>query len=153
MTAEEWAVTEVGNALTSATDSGGTLSVGELRETVGIGHDDLMDVLGTLREAGLAEEVTPGEWRQPDGEARAGESTEVTGEGATDAARAVLDRLDGKRERGQPAVEAPARLGAEVVLTAAVAQALGAEALGTLVMAGLGEASEAERAFVLRIEP
>lgn len=164
MTAEPWALGEVGNALDKARDQGETRDVTALREECGVGHDDLSDVLNALREQGLAVEAAPGEWRRPfDGETDVGAGAEDAGPGAAEAA---LDRFDGRGEEDEPSAPAsPGRRAhptaaaavaageGEVRMTMAVAGALKPETMGELVAAGMEEAKEAGRAFVLRVEP
>jgi hypothetical protein len=158
MTAEAWAIEEVRTKLTLASDQGETMGIGELREEVGIGHDDLMSVLDSLRESGDAVEHTPGEWRTPYDDEREDTGSDEAGEAA---ARAALDRRDGRAEEdekpGARAAPAPQtgtlEGGGGVVLTMAVASALDAETIGKLVEAGITEAKADDRAFVLRVEP
>lgn len=126
------------------------LSMGELRELTGLGHEDLTAVLDELREAGAAVEAAPGEWRGPY-EDEAGEA----------AARAAMDRRDGRDEEldeEDPGPspfreERPSEEASEVVLTTLIASALDSETIGKLVQAGINEASSERRAFVLRVLP
>jgi hypothetical protein len=147
MTAEAWALGEVRTILARVGDENSTATIETLREEVGIGHDDLSEVLQALRERGQAVEDSPGEWRRPfDGEL----------DGAPDGEREMTedDASEGpapkRRDRAAPAVAAG---DGEVVLTMAVAGALDAETIGKLVEAGIGEAKADGRAFVLRVSP
>lgn len=166
MTAEVWALDDVRQRLIAAGEQGEMLTVAALREAIGIGHDDLTDVLNTLREAGDAVEGAPNEWRAPyddelesraGGEAAADDGSEEDADDERGAA-ALREHDERARRRGQPLVAPIAASGAapttgEVVLTMAVAKALDPETIGKLVEAGINESSEADRAFVLRVEP
>lgn len=173
MTAEAWALDDVKNRLIVASEAGEMLSVAALRDEIGIGHDDLTSVLDALRESGDAVEGAPNEWRAPyDDERDAAPATESAAEQgdeddeAAAAARRALDRRDRPaRERAAPtAREAIGALAEDspftggvtkggVVLTQKVAGALSSETIGELVKAGISEAEEDQRAFVLRVEP
>lgn len=152
MTAEPWALSEVGNALDRARDDGEPATTGALREQVGIGHEDLQDVLSALRERGEAVEAAPGEWRRP-----------FEDEQATQRA-AATEAADGEEDGGvdEPSTAAPARgarRGAvmvatedgQVVLTAKVLAALDAETIGKIVQAGVEDAGE--DVFTLTVRP
>jgi biotin operon repressor len=157
---ERWMTDGVRAQLVAAAQINDTISVDRLREEVGIGHADLSATLDLLREEGAAVEEAPGEWT-----ARQAERSRVDDD--VDArAQELLDRFDGKTpgemspaELEEPARAAPARGvrvrpdAGEVVLTMAVASALDAETIGKLVEAGIAEAKEAHREFVLRVMP
>lgn len=154
--------------LDRARGAGEMVSFEELRTETGVGHDDMTDVLNVLRERGDAIEGAPGEWRRPfDDEledlqassASAGEGEEepVVGAASERSSEDDLSEFEGRlRERRGRAVlgeAVSARLtdDGEVRLTVGVAVALGPEALGKLVEAGIAEAKAAERPFVLRV--
>lgn len=146
MSAEAWALGEVKTAVHKASDENRNATAEELRAEVGIGHDDLAEVLSTLRERGEVVEDAPGEWRRPYDDER------TAPDRSDDAAEDVS-------EGGAPAPgRAPARVAEEqptsiVTLTMAVAAALDAETMGKLVEAGIAEANDERREFVLRIVP
>lgn len=161
MTVESWARDEVGTLLDRARDAGEAMGIGAIREEVGIGHGDLEEVLNELREAGEAVEATPGEWRRPfddevPGAAEPGELLHVH-ESSEETLAEAEERAGGRpapapASRPSPAASVAADVG-EVRLTMAVASALEAETIGKLVEAGIAEAKEQARAFVLRVEP
>src|SRR4051794_163115 len=74
MAADPGLMTEVETELARARDMSETRSVGELREAVGAGHDDLLEVLEELRVGGKISEVAPGESLPFDSNAAARES-------------------------------------------------------------------------------
>lgn len=153
-------VRELERVLAEAGELGQARTVTELREEVGVGHDDLTAALDVLREHGKAQEVAPGEWSGPDGgEEMPGEPeplrVSVPDDGAA-AAWEALRRLDGANTH-EVAEPGPAHAGfalggANVRLTRAIADELDAAALGQIVKAGLkGVAAKAE--FVLEVLP
>lgn len=154
MTAEAWAMEDVKHKLVVAGEQGEMLPFDALRSEVGIGHEDLTDVLDALREAGDAVEGAPGEWRPPyddEREARSASApaSEAEEEGAGDGPPPA--RRARRRQHDSDAV-----LNGEpggVVLTMAVASALDAETIGKLVEAGIAEAKQNDQPFVLRVEP
>jgi len=154
MTAEAWAMGEVKNKLVVAGEQGEMLSFDALRSEVGIGHEDLTDVLDALREAGDAVEGAPGEWRAPyedEREARsAGAPASEADEDADDA-----EPPPARRARRRPHDSDVVMNGEPggVVLTMAVASALDAETIGKLVEAGIAEAKQNGQPFILRVEP
>lgn len=154
--------------LVERTEQGEPITEAELREELGIGHDDLTGVLTVLRERGDATNVAPAEWRAP-------YESEREEAAADDAATAALDHFDGKNgpaeeedgapasSRGEEPIERtppPARDGRVIVaeagnvtLTAKVLAAMDAETIGKLVKAGVEEASDASLPFIFRVEP
>jgi hypothetical protein len=112
---------EVRDELRRISDRGELASRQMLREAVGIGARDLEEALTELREAGEATEAEP-------------EQRETT---LGRAVRAVEQRRAGEVKR--------------VTLTLAVAQAVGKEGLGNLVLAGIEEAEAAGVGFVLEV--
>ena len=162
MTAEAWALEEVSNVLRRLREQGeGVVTAERIRGEVGIGHEDLTDVLAELRERGEISEEAPGEW------AVAGEDDGEVGVSLSDAeanARAAMDRMDGK-DRRRPAASGDSATppfagvprsgtvaGATTRLTVGVADALDAETLGSLVKAGIEEAKQAGVAYSLLVD-
>lgn len=150
MTAEAWAVAEVGTILDRKRDQGEMASFAELREETGVGHDDLKDVLDTLRESGQMVEAAPGEFRRPFDDEVAGGAAESRPAPEPDEEPLAEEAPRLGAERPRPRVTSPE---GECLLTMGVAKALGAEALGKLVAAGIEEAAEQGGAFVLRVSP
>lgn len=151
-------VRELERLLVIASDLGEARSFASLREELGIGHEDLEAALGVLREHGKAQELTPGEWSGPDGDAlepeHVAEAERVVvsvsgpdGESVEDD-RAPLGRAEVSVQTGSWAIEPTVRL------TMAIAQSLDAQALGALVKAGIDDAATREgEVFVLEVLP
>lgn len=150
MTAEPWALSDVEDALDRARDEGGGATLVALREEVGIGHEDLKDVLSVLRERGEAVEAAPGEWRRPfDDEQATQRSHAVEAEDGEDGV-AVDDPAPVQRGARRGSVLVATDDG-QVVLTAKVLQALDAETIGKIVQAGVEDAGE--DVFTLTVRP
>lgn len=153
---QEWALMTIETTLVERTDSNRNVSLTELRESLGIGHEDLVATLDTLREAGKAVEESPGEWRAPYHD----ELPEGVGTSRAPAAPAEVaaeDDAAGVREpphpprRGPAAVDAPDAV--RVQLPLAVAKALDKPALGGIVDAGIAEAERDGVPFVFEVTP
>lgn len=144
MTAEapEWAVPLVESALAERIGQG-TVAEATIQEEVGIGGGDLRATLDVLREGGKAVEEAPGEWRAPyEDEERAA--------AAPPTAPSIPDDGD-EREHASPVPRRTRAAAVETKLTAGMAKALGPDALGQIVHAGIEDAGEAP--FVLMVEP
>jgi biotin operon repressor len=137
---------EVRDELRRISDRGELASRQMLREAVGIGARDLEEALTELREAGEATEAEPDGYRliaggeePPADEEEPEEEPEPEQRETTlgRAVRAVEQRRAGEVKR--------------VTLTLAVAQAVGKEGLGNLVLAGIEEADAAGVGFVLEV--
>lgn len=150
-------VRELERLLVIASDLGEARSFASLREELGIGHEDLEAALGVLREHGKAQELTPGEWSGPDGDA-------LEPEHVAEADRVVVSvpESDSESDTRAPADAAsqsppgPGVLSWEptVRLTMAIAQSLDAQALGALVKAGIDDAATRfGEVFVLEVLP
>lgn len=132
---------ELVNMLTVAADRGEPVPFAELQEALGVGHSDLEGMLDQLRIRGMASEAAPGEWT----------GAAPGGGGASESASRVEVSVPDEEELGEPVgleglhramAEAAAR--PTVRLTRAIAEALGDEALGQLVKAGLGDTPDGE---------
>lgn len=151
MGAPEFAIPIVEDALRRAADQGESMTIAALQEAAGVGREDLEATLEELTKRGEAVEEAPGEWRAPyEDERRDQRKPDERDE-------RVRAALDGPAPRAGEAVLEGARAlaggGGEVVLTSAMANALGAETLGELVKAGIAEAAEQAREFVLVVRP
>lgn len=158
MPAEAWALDAVRAEMEVAADTSETRSVAGLRETHGIGHDDLIAVLDQLRQEGLAIEAAPGEWRGPfmDEQADASPARTAARREPREAEEPGMSLAQAERQAGALAVmERREPVGEEkrTTLSRGVAQALDAAALGALVKAGIDEAMEASVAFVFEVAP
>lgn len=154
MTVESWAVGEVQAVLNRAGDAGEGLGFEALREEVGIGHDDLEDVLNHLRERGDAVESAPGEWRSPYEDEREGAAippaAESTQEGEPPPPPA---KTPGTENVGRRAAPVPDDDESQIALTAKVLAAMDSETIGKIVEAGVAEAQADHKVFVLRVGP
>lgn len=140
---------ELERLLVVAAEEGRTLALSEMQGELGVGHDDLGEMLDALREKGTAVEAAPSEWRGPMVDEM------PPSEPAPDQERRVRVSV-GENDREQLAPRATALsvgMDATVKLTPAVAAALSAEALGEVVKAGIAEANKAGDAFVLEVGP
>lgn len=154
MGAPEFAIPIVEDALRRAADQGESMTIAALQEAAGVGREDLEATLEELTKRGEAVEEAPGEWRAPYEDERRDQRKPDEPDGRDERVRAALD---GPAPRAGEAVLEGARAlaggGGEVVLTSAMANALGAETLGELVKAGIAEAAEQAREFVLVVRP
>lgn len=146
MTAEPWLIGEVSRVIDMASDESRLVSVEEMRNEIGAGHDDLVEALDELRVRGDAVEGAPSEWRRPYDD----ESIDAVVE--TDAAvgpqgRAVVEQA--KRGAGT-AIQLEVG-GGQVVLTAKVLAALTEETIGAIVRAGVEDAGD--DVFTLTVRP
>lgn len=167
MTAEAWALTEVRAILERAGVGDEAVGVDEIRAEAGVGHDDLTDVLSTLRERGEAVEDEPGKWRTPYGApAPATDAPDVQDdvvehapEQGGEADRRVAEFMAPERQQTaraaalEPGLTRATADGSQIVLTATILGAMTAEVIGAIVHAGVAEAAETKSVFVFRVEP
>lgn len=158
MAVEQWQRSLVLNQLRRAdrdiADPGPTFA--ELRESSRLGHPDLLDVLKELKEDGTVEEDS-GHFRL----LRELGEEEVEEEEIPEELRPEEEQRGGEtaaEPEAEPETPAPRPLPAsdglpvETVLTPTMATALTDEMLGQLVKAGIADAGDRRREFVLRIE-
>lgn len=145
-------VSIVFDELKAASDVGDHRSRHQLQEACGIGSGDLDAVLDALASEGRAEEQAPDEWvipreserppverEEPDGEPEEVEEAEAEPPGP----RAPIP--------GRPRRPLPEGQDVRVQLPMGVAKTLGADALGNVVAAGIGEAEEHGSGFVFEV--
>lgn len=156
---------ELERELLMAAERGETLSIAEMQEIAGAGHDDLMAMLDTLREHGKAVEDAPGDWRGPlqdelDAIAAADRKPDPVRVSVPDhesenggGRAAELAELAGRqRIETEPAPAEWFGPDPTVRLTRSIAEALDAEALGKVVQAALQGLDDSEP-FLLEILP
>lgn len=138
---------ELERLLVIEAERGATVTEAHLREELGVGHDDLRELLSTLCEVGKAVEEAPGEWTGGDGVPAAQE-----------APRVVVKAGEPEEVDGPPAVRSSGLPGwgleppAQVRLSRGMIEALGAEALGALIKAGISDTVEGGT-FRLEVTP
>lgn len=146
---------ELARELTIAAEQGETRRFDELREQLGMGHEDLEQALGTLREHGQAVEASPGEWRGPlmdeleGGRPAGADDDERVRVSVPDASEAGEE--EEPAQAGGAALDFLAPGDATVRLNRAIADALDDESLGKIVKAGL--AGSGDEVFVLEVLP
>lgn len=156
MTAEEWALSEAA-AILGRAEGGRSVTTAALREELGLGHEDLRDVLDVLREQGGALEAAPGEWRPPYDDERPSVSSEGAGERESDGPGAEQPGAD--RSSALEPLSAPSRVlvgqAEQIRLTHSVLAAMDSETIGKIVQAGANEADSKVPPipFVLRVDP
>lgn len=141
---------ELERLLLVAQETGETMGVARLSDELGVGHNDLLEMLGTLREVGKAHEETPGEWIRgygvvPDDGAPEGGRVEVSGgdPGEVDGPPARGVEVDAVGQAfGGEFFAVPAA--AQVRLTRAMVDALEPAALGALIAAGVSGVADGE---------
>lgn len=153
MAAEPGLMAEVEAEFARARDMSETRTLADLRDAVGAGHDDLMEVIGELQDGGRISEVAPGEYMRADPRGEHVPARRDHSEGEPGISLAEAER---RLDRAGP-VRATMKVtpGSEnrTVLSKGVARALDAETLGALVKAGIDEAIEEGRAFVFEVAP
>lgn len=142
---------ELARLLEIAADTGDRVTLAQVREEFGVGHEDALALLGELRANGKAIEVAPGEWEAPSGIEGV---TMPVDESVAEPARVVVSTpdLEPPPARGAQGVFVGGPAVPTVRLTMAVAEALNAEALGQVVKAALGGLEDGE-AFYLEVAP
>jgi hypothetical protein len=147
---------ELERELTVAAESGEPMTLAAVQESLGVGHDDAVGALETLREHGKAVEVAPGEWSGP-----TQDELDAAAASSVEATPRVVVRADVPEEAEDVPRRARAPAGAEgiltlaeptVRLTMAIAEALDADAIGKLVKAAIA-GTEAGEVFILEITP
>jgi hypothetical protein len=136
MPAEKWAKDAVLNELAVARDASETRTFEDLRETIGIGHEDLQAAITELGDAAKLSEVAPSEYVLLDTNAAAREQAAA----AVDEPGVSLEEAEaqaGGMPRTRAAARAAGAANSRVVLPRSVAQSLDEAALGQIVKAGI----------------